>query len=68
MTNETNKAYKMGYVMARADIEEANPERNRKSIGKAVKETMYEFHTYDEIFEGICDAAFDYENGNEWKF
>ena len=63
-----NKAYKMGYEMARLDIETANPERNRKSVAKAIKGTMYEFHMHDEIFEGICDAAFDYEHGNEWQF
>lgn len=64
----TSKAYRMGYEMARMDIETSKPERERKSIAKAVKKTLYDFNMHDEIFEGICDAMFDYENGSEWKF
>ena len=62
------KKFKMGYEMARNDLEAAAPEKNGKSIRKACKETIYEFHTNEEIFNGICEAMFDYENGNDWKF
>lgn len=64
----TNKAYKMGYEMGRAELEQHTPEKNAKATNKVLKGLFREFKNHDDVFEGISAAQFDYESGNEWEF
>ena len=64
----TSKAYRMGYEMGRAELEQFKPEADKKSTNKVLKELFREFKNNDDVFDGISAAQFDYERGNEWEF